>query len=260
MEPVLTMGSLNKALQVLETVGSDTRGVTAKEISEGLGFPVATTYRLLTALGEAGYVVHRKSEGRYVLGYQLHRLGGALHRQMGTSGAVSRLVANLHKAAGTAAYYAVHWGEEVVVAHVADSPETPRIPVPQGGFAGALHATAFGKILLAGMPEPEQRRFLHRHGMAVRTPRTITNEDELVVQVRVVARSGLAIETEEYLPGTNCVAAAVCNDTGQTIGSVAVSVRAPTDAQRMGSLGQLLRGTAYEIGIVLRSEPGLYGR
>ncbi|MCC9195283.1 IclR family transcriptional regulator [Arthrobacter sp. zg-Y820] len=260
MESMLTMGSLNKALHVLEAVAADARGATAKEISTALGLPVATTYRLLAALGDAGYVVHRKSEGRYVLGYQLHRLGGALHRQMGTSRTVARLVANLHETAGAAAYYAVHWGNEVVVAHVADSPEHPRIPVPQSGFAGALHATAFGKILLAGLPEPEQRRFLRRFGMAARTPRTITDEEELIAQVRRVAREGLATEIEEYLSGTSCMAVAVCNGNGQTVGSVAVSVPASADLVRTGGLGLLLRGTAHEISMVLRSVPGLYGR
>lgn len=280
VEPVLTMGSLNKALRVLETVGADARGVTAKDISTALGYPAATTYRLLAALGDAGYVVHRKPEGRYVLGYQLHRLGGALHRQMGTSRTVSRLVTGLSKTAGAAAYFAVHWGEEVVIAHVADSPEHPRIPVPEAGFTGALHATAFGKILLAGWPEPDQRRFLRRHGMFGYTPRTITDEAELLVQLRSVAREGLATETEEYLRGTVCTAVAVCNGTGQTVGSVAVSVpavsapaapAAPAAPGRAsasaalprtggtGGVGRLLRGTAHEISAVLRSAPGLYG-
>lgn len=249
------MASLNKGLQLLDLLGGEARGLPARDISAALGYPPSTTYRLLAALGEAGYVLHLKSQGRYVLGYRLHHLGAALHKQMGTPRSVARLVGDLSAAASAAAYYAVHRGEDIVIAQVADSPQYPRIPAMGFGFSGAIHATAFGKILLAGFSEPEQRLHLHRFGMQARTPRTITDEDTLIRQLRTVAREGLAVENAEYLPGTCCIAVAVCNGHGQTVGSVAVSVPAPVAPARMGYLGQLLRGTAFEIGTALRGIP-----
>src|SRR5699024_3371918 len=145
------IASIQKAFSLLDVVASHHRGVTAKELAATLDMPLPTVYRLLKTLVASGHLVHLRDESRYGLGYKLHSLDKSLHRQVGTPPAVARLIRELHSRADAAAYYAVHRGEDIVVAHVVDSPQRPRITPMGFGFNDAAHATAFGKVLLAAM-------------------------------------------------------------------------------------------------------------
>ncbi len=246
------MASLQKAIALLEVVAADAQGLTAKQIAEQLGLPLATTYRLLKVLTEAEYVVHLLEQQRYALGYKLHNLGTALHRQVATPISVARLITELHIAADAAAYYAVHRGEDIVIAHVVDSRLRPRIANMGFGFRGAAHATAFGKVLLAGMSDHQLTSYLTCHGMGPRTPATIRSEAELRQQLTEIHREGLAVEREEFMAGCSCMAAPIINGAGQTIGSVAVSIDAGAFESRRPQLDRLLRQTAHQAGRALR--------
>ncbi|ROS72224.1 IclR-like helix-turn-helix domain-containing protein [Curtobacterium sp. PhB130] len=63
-----------KTLAILEVV-AERGSATAKEVSEALGFPLPTAYRLLHALVHADYLVHVRDERRFELGRKLHALG-----------------------------------------------------------------------------------------------------------------------------------------------------------------------------------------
>lgn len=63
-----------KTLAILEVV-AERGSATAKEVSETLGFPLPTAYRLLHALVHADYLVHVRDERRFELGRKLRALG-----------------------------------------------------------------------------------------------------------------------------------------------------------------------------------------
>lgn len=142
--------TVEKTLAILEHV-AHRGGATARDVSEALGYPLPTAYRLMQALVQSDYLVHLRAEHRFELGYKLDRLGLSLHRQVGVPRPVRQEVARLHEQADAAAYFAVYRGADVVVAHVVDSPARPRLTPLSFGFHEAAHATAFGKIMLAGM-------------------------------------------------------------------------------------------------------------
>lgn len=249
------MASLHKAISVLEVVADDPRGITAKNISSRLQLPLTTTYRLLGVLINAGYVIHLREKRRYALGFRLHRLGASMHRQLDPPVSVTRLITRLHIEADAAAYYAVHRGGDIALAHVVDSPERPRIASMGVGFHGRGHATAFGKILLAAMTGPEQARYLARHGTAALTPATIHSEAELRRELDGVRETGLAVDREEFSTGTCCMAAPVFDPADRTAGSVAVSVDAGEFDGRRPGLDRFLRSVAHEVTAALRSQP-----
>lgn len=213
---------ITKTLSILELV-AQRGGATPKEISEALSIPMPTVYRILGALVESDYVVHLRAEQRYELGYRLHRLGVSLHRQVGLPSAVRREVASLHRRLGAAAYFAAYRGHDVILAYVDDCPKHPKIELLDFGVNEASHATAFGKIMLAGMDASERDRYLDHRPMTAFTPHTISDRGGLDVQLSELDIRGFAWEHEEFIAGTTCAAAAVRDVTGLVIGSVAVS-------------------------------------
>lgn len=234
-----------KALSILEAV-ADSNGASAKEIAATTDLPLPTVYRVARLLVEEDYLVHLRSEHRFELGFKVHHLATSLHRQLGVPRAVRAEVARLHADLNAAAYWTVYRGSDVVVAYIADSLQAPRIRLLDFGLHEGAHATAFGKIMLAGMTAEQRREYLDAHGMPVMTPMTITSSEELEYHLGKVSRVGIAWEYEEFQPGLVCAAVGARDSAGRMVGSVAISGR-PELRLRQPEIEWALRAAANRV-------------
>ena len=64
--------------------------------------------------------------------------------------------------------------------------------------------------------------------------------DALVEELRLVRRSGHAVDREEYLPGVICVGAAIRNHLGAVVG--AISASAPALRATQGHMARMREG------------------
>ena len=243
--------SVHRTLALLEAV-ADLGGASARELADVLGLPLPTVYRLAADLVDLDYLVHLREEHRFELGYKPHRLGLALHRQVGLSAQVRAQVVALHRQTGYAAYLTVRRGSSLALVFVVDTPECPRLRPMGFGFQEAPHATAFGKILLADLDPEERHVELARHGLPRLTPRTITDQDELDRHLVRVARRGVAWEFEEFLEGSSCAAVAVRRPDGGLLGCVAISAAADRFDGPDPSVERTLRATAGKVAAYFR--------
>ncbi|MGA7204482.1 MAG: IclR family transcriptional regulator C-terminal domain-containing protein [Specibacter sp.] len=243
---------LEKTFAVLEFV-AERGGATAKEVSDALGYPMPSVYRLAKALVQTGYLVHLKDQSRFELGYKPHQLAVSLHRQIGVPSAVKAAIVDLHQRVAMAAYFAVYRGADVVVAYVVDSPEHPRLQPLSFGFHEAAHATAFGKIMLAGMNEQQRDQYLSVHGTMPLLENTITDLNVLSEHLETVMIDGIAWEHEEFVPGKTCSAVGVHNGAGMIVGSVAVSADSGFMAGRERDVELALRDTANKVSKYFRT-------
>jgi DNA-binding IclR family transcriptional regulator len=246
--------TVSKALAILEIV-ADREGASAREVAAALDIPLSTAYRLAQHLVNADYLVHLKDERRYELGFKLHQLGLSLHRQMGVAPEVRAQVRALHRQADAAAYFAQYRGSEVVVACVADSPARPRVTPLDFGFHEATHATAFGKIMLAGMMPEQRDQFLSGHPLTPLTRHTLTDRADLETHLATVGRAGVAWEHEEFMPDLVCVAAGVRGPDGTIVGSIAVSGSVIQMRRRAAACESSVRHSAAELSRYFRSGP-----
>ena len=120
------------------------------------------------------------------------------------------------------------------------------------GRVEAPHATSVGKAILAWLPEDEMRRILS-HGMKRYTEKTITEFPALLESLRIVRRTGYAIDREEYLPGVICVGAAIRDQAGTVIGAISAST--PT----MRATDEHIALMRKEIGAATRALSAEYG-
>src|SRR5690606_38338211 len=155
----------DRALRVLDAVGASPDGLAAGELAERLRLSRATIYRLLGTLAERDYLV-RTEAARYILGRAVDDLGRAVRTQLVATTQVRGILAGMRDAARAPAYLTVFRGDDIAVAHVADSPQHPRIGQLHVGFTEAAHVTAFGKIMLAERDDVELPRYSARQGWA----------------------------------------------------------------------------------------------
>ena len=238
--------SADRTLQILDAIGASPDGLTASELAERVGLSQATVYRLLATLQAHDYLV-RSSGARYILGRAVDDLGRAVRAQLIATPAVRDVLGRMRDAARAPAYLTVFRGDDIAVAHVADSPAHPRIGQLHVGFAEAAHVTAFGKIMLAEKDDTELRRYLNRHGAPTLTRHSVTNEQQLRDQLDEVRAMQIAVEVDEYMPKLACIAAPVRSRTGRTVGAVSVSTVSDDFASRAYDLERVVRRGAWHV-------------
>lgn len=210
------IGSVQRALHLLDTVGAHGAPMTAKALARATGQQLPTTYHLLRTLVYEGYL--QKVDGGYVLGDRFAAL--AQHNQGQVLAAkVHPVLRQLHDEVRAAAYLSFYQDGEIDLVSIVDSPGAPRVDL-WVGFDDAAHATALGKCVLACLPEDKRSDYLSRHSLTDLTPRTITNTRALLA--RLNRQRDYAYDEEEYALGTACVATPVI--TSDRIGAVAISV------------------------------------
>ncbi len=245
-------GQIPRAVAILEAVA--TRGAsTAKEIAEATGIPLPSVYRLCGELIAVDYLVHLRDEARFALGYQLHKLGVGLHRDIGMPPAARREVRSLQEDIGMATYLAIHRGTEFVVVFVASSPACPPLEPMGFGFHDHPYATAFGKLGLSDLDPTGRREYLAGTRLVPLTPSTLTDPAELDAHLDRIAASGVAWEFGEFQEGTDCLAVPLRAGDGTLVGSVATSGPARAYAGRHRHLEDRVRACATRVARLYRT-------
>jgi DNA-binding IclR family transcriptional regulator len=197
--------SLARAMRLLRALASRPRGASATELASETAIPVATVTRTLATLSDEGVVVRAADKRRWVIGPELVNLVRAGDRFGYLRELAEPILGELAAAANETAYLGIERDSSAV--EVIAQSSAPRL-MRAASFVGRsdpLHATAFGKLLLAGLGDAEILRLLPARLPAC-TPNTITDRDVLVNEVRQVRRDGYATVRDELEIGLAGVA------------------------------------------------------
>ncbi|MGV8897435.1 MAG: IclR family transcriptional regulator [Rhodoglobus sp.] len=239
--------AVERLLKVLEVVGSNPDGAEVSTIADALGLSTSTTYRLVGVLQRQGYLAKRNQEPRYLLGRSVTMLGMAANRQLLATPAVRAVLEAARDELRAPVYLTAFHVDEIVVAHIADSADYPRIGQLHVGFADAAHVTAFGKLMLAQKNKAQLDMYLDEHPPTALTRHSQTGTSALREQLEQVREDRIAIEVEEYMSQLACIAAPVRSPRGHTIGAVSVSVSANDFGSRADVLERAVRRTAWTV-------------
>ena len=214
--------ALAKGLGMLGLFDSVHREWTLDEMVAELQLPRMTGYRMARTLQSAGYLVTDRTSGRY-------RLGPALLASTYLSEGYAELVMiarpymeALVAETGESATLAVDVDGSAVCVDMVDSPRPHKREVAVGRVIGDT-ANAHGKMFAASLPDADRARVVAMPHARL-TPRTITDADELAVELERARREGVALDMEERNVGTCAVAAPVRDQVGRVIGSIGLVV------------------------------------
>ncbi|MFF5189480.1 IclR family transcriptional regulator [Streptomyces sp. NPDC000345] len=219
-EPTTPYHSTQDALRVLETVARHSTGVTDAELARQTGLGAERLTTLLRMLRREGYV-EQVTDGAYVAGDALARLGSAQGHQQALRDQLQRTLDRLRDSIGAAVYVSRYVDGEVTIAQYADSPATPAVH-EWVDFRFSAHATALGKSLLGQLDHNGRRDHLSRHKMARLTSRTITSDRLLLSRLESQPPTVPHLDLQEYAVGTVC--AAVPITAGSSVGCLALSL------------------------------------
>jgi DNA-binding IclR family transcriptional regulator len=219
-EPTAPYQSVQDALRILETVAGRSTGVTDTELARVTGLGTERLTVLLRTLRREGYV-EQLTDGAYITGDSLSRLGSAAGREQAVREQIQRTLDRLRDSLGAAVYVSRYVDGEVTITQYAAGPTTPAVN-EWVDFRVSAHATALGKSLLGQLDHNGRRDHLSRHKMARLTSRTITSDRLLLSRLEAQPPTVPHLDLQEYAVGTVC--AAVPITAGASVGCLALSL------------------------------------
>ena len=249
--PTATLiGSVQRAMRLLETVAGHEYGAPAKQLARETGLALPTAYHLLRTLVHEGYL--RRDKGLFFLGEAAARLssGGAEQKRRST---MADTLAHWRDATGAPVYYAVYREGEIDLVCVSDTPGNPAVE-EWADFRQTGHAHALGQCLLSQLDEEGRRDHLDRHPVRPVTPYTVRDDQGLLRRLERTRRMEPVMERQEYALGTVCAAIPVT--VGSTAAAVALSLPAhqadrlvPAALRLQAEAGRLLGSLTPSISI-----------
>ncbi|MFF1491775.1 IclR family transcriptional regulator [Streptomyces sp. NPDC058304] len=212
------IGSVQRALRLLEAVGSHSEGAPAKQLAREAGLPLPTAYHLLRTLTHEGYL--RREGGVFVLGAAAGRLAGGGLQQKRRSMILDSL-AHFRDAVGAPVYFAVFREGEIELVGVSDTPASPAVE-EWADFRATGHAHAIGQCLLAQLDEETRKDYYDRHPVEAVTRYTVRDQRALEDRIGSLGRMQPVTERQEYALGTVC--AAIPITAGDTAATMAISL------------------------------------
>lgn len=244
-------GALEKAMDVLEAVGSSPNGVSQSTLAQSLGLPRTTLYRIIATLIERGMIRRDPLRKVYRLGFRYLELVRNAYLMPDLVAAASSELRALRDLTGETSYLAVLDGNEVRSLERCDGAHTQRSAATLGQ-SKPVYCTGQGKAILAAMDDTAREAILKGLTLAPLTPLTLVDRRRLNAELRITQVRGYAIDNEEIRMGVRCVAAAICDNTGKVHG--ALSVAGPAyrlTLERLELLGPELAEAARRVGAQL---------
>ncbi|MEV0384286.1 IclR family transcriptional regulator [Nonomuraea sp. NPDC050643] len=243
------VGSVDRALLILQEIGKHSRGVTLDELATRLGLPKSSLHRLLGALKHRGFAAQPDQGGAYFLGTEMLATAFRFYETMDLRTLVRPLLLRLSEEFAETVHMAMLDGAEVVYLDKVEAVRTITMTSVVGG-RNAAHCTGVGKALLAWTHTTDDA--VHAWGdrfgpLVAKTRNTIIDPAKLATHLDQIRQRGYALDLEENEPGVRCVAAPVFM--GRTTPVAAVSVTALKDRMspaKMEEIGHGLRRSIAE--------------
>ncbi|MGW3655938.1 IclR family transcriptional regulator [Streptomyces sp. NPDC005151] len=244
------IGSVQRALRLLEAVGAHRDGAPAKQLAREAGLPLPTAYHLLRTLTHEGYL--RRANGVFLFGAAAERLvdDGCLQNRRSR---MTQSLARWRDIIGAPVHCAVYREGEIELIAVADTPAAPAVD-EWASFRETGHAHALGQCLLSQLDEKAREDHLDRHPVQPLTRYSVRDRPALLERLRSLERMEPVIERQEYALGTVC--AAIPITAGFTAAAMAISMPLdqedrllPAVERLRGEVASLLRSFVFSISI-----------
>ncbi|MEY2840010.1 MAG: hypothetical protein RJB60_2309 [Pseudomonadota bacterium] len=215
--------SFARGLDVLRSFGAQAPAQTLSEAAERVGMTRAGARRILLTLQTLGFV---EMEGRqFRLTPKVLELGYAYLSSQPWWNLSQPVLEELTLQLKESTSGAVLDGADIV--YVLRVP-THKIMSINLGVGTRLPAwcTSMGRVLLAALPEDEREQRVAAMEMVPRTPKTVTDPDELLMQLAKVRRQGYALINEELELGLLSMAVPLRDRSGRVVAAINVSAQA----------------------------------
>jgi IclR family pca regulon transcriptional regulator len=214
--------SLERGLAILRCFTPERPVLGIADIADGLGMSRSTTHRYVITLVALGYLEQGTSR-KYRLGLKVTDLGMAALNSTGLREHAHEYLEELRQRTSYTASLAVLDGADILYVDRVQSFRRGQSKIDLGLHPGSrlpAYCTATGKLLLANLPEDEQREILASIKLTKRGPNTITSKEALRGELDAVLDEEFAVNDEELAVGLYAIATPVRNDAREVVAAL----------------------------------------
>ncbi|MGD1058934.1 MAG: IclR family transcriptional regulator [Solirubrobacteraceae bacterium] len=214
--------SLERGLAILRCFTPERPVLGIADIADGLGMSRSTTHRYVITLVALGYLEQGTSR-KYRLGLKVTDLGMAALNSTGLREHAHEYLEELRQRTSYTASLAVLDGADILYVDRVQSFRRGQSKIDLGLHPGSrlpAYCTATGKLLLANLPEDEQREILASIKLTKRGPNTITSKEALRGELDAVLDEEFAVNDEELVVGLYAIATPVRNDAREVVAAL----------------------------------------
>lgn len=216
--------TLERAFRILDLFTTDHAVWGVSEVSDVLGLPRSTVYRVLWALERHRYLWQDPGSKRFRLGSQALNLGWRALQSVELRRVAYPVMQRLFQATGETVLLTVlseDRTQSVCVERI-DSRHQLRL-ILEIGRRIPLHSGASSKVMLAYLPPEQVTRIIAAHGLPAVNRNTITDPVRLREHLREIRRQGYALSFEETNEGAAGVAAPIFDQRGEIAGGIGIA-------------------------------------
>jgi IclR family transcriptional regulator, KDG regulon repressor len=238
--------AVGRALSLLQLVAESHNPISVGDLAEKSNMNRTTVWRLIGTLENYGYVERDPLTKGYQLGYAANRLAaqatnyGSLIRRARKSMEKLREETQETVLLSVPKHYGTLTIDQIDPAHSIRLVDYVNAYLP-------LHCTSNGKLLLSLLP-PEEVDILLDQPLEKITPFTITNRNQLLDEIDLVRRRGIATSVGELDENENGISAPIFDQRNNLVAFI--SVCGPSfrfTKEKMAELTDRLIGAAQEI-------------
>ena len=237
-------------MRILDLFLEAQQGVTLTDVARRLQLPKSTAHSILQTMRRQGYLSWEPVSKRYMIGLRVMALARAAPVRELLRATARPYLESLAEDVGETVILGLLEQDGVVYVDKVESTDAVRYTVPLGERR-PLHSTSIGKLFLAEWADEDVRAFLRRVGQPRYTRATLVDAEGLLVDLRRVRDTGIAVDAEESIDGVVGVAAPIRGpDAGllaglAVVGSTRVNPKLPETQAAVGrTAGRLSRDLA----------------
>jgi IclR family pca regulon transcriptional regulator len=195
--------SLAKGLAVIEAFSASAPSMTVSEVARAARLSPGSAHRVLKTLERLGYL--GVNDGRYSLLPRTLQLGYAYLSTLPLASLVQPKLSELTQALDESCSVAMLQGRDIIIVARSAAKRLAQDYLAVGSRLPG-HATSFGKILLAALPERELKDLLAQEPLQRLTSQTICRVPDLLQDIARARKLGWAMNDQESIMGLRSIA------------------------------------------------------
>jgi DNA-binding IclR family transcriptional regulator len=251
----MAIGSVERAFDILELLA---RGGPQRftDIRGELDVPKGSLHNLLKALETRGYVYLDDRSGEYQLSAKVVELSGAYLSSLRLGDIIPPALGTAVEKSGETFQFALLDGTDVLYIYKEQPESTTFIVGTSPGKRLPAQFTALGKAILSSLDDEEVRGLFEGAAWKPLTQMSVSNVEELILQLHQVRDRGWAVDDEESSMGIMCIAVPVMTHDGEALGAISTSfIKRKHSWDKIPALAEIVQECAQTISSRLGHTP-----
>jgi DNA-binding IclR family transcriptional regulator len=250
--------SVTRAVEILQLL-SDHGTLGVRDIARRMALSPTIVHRLVSTLAAHGLAEQAADTQKYRIGYRAFRIGSSFLQHNDLDRASTPELVTLAEQHHVNSFLGVLRGGAVVYLKVVKSNGPIAINNEPGSLA-LPHSTAFGKVLLAALPDKQAQEVLGKEPYKRMTRKTRVTFRALLPELREVREKGFAISDEENLVNVYSAGAPVRDSSGAVVAALSGAVpRQGLTKREIEAMNQLVKAAADNVSRRMGAPPSSFG-